>query len=80
MIPKSSTPAATTPPAASASSSGPTAMPGVAELPSLPLPSQPSVVTFAPEIRSMMHAFGDCSQPQAETAGVVEDIVRDQVN
>ncbi len=35
--------------------------------------------SFVPEIRSMMHAFGDSPRPSAEAAAVLEDAVREQM-
>ncbi len=42
------------------------------------LRSQPTP-SFVPEICSMMHAFGDCARPSAESSAVVEDVVREQM-
>lgn len=35
--------------------------------------------SFASEIQSMMHGFGDCSEPLAETAAVLEEVVHQQM-
>ncbi len=35
--------------------------------------------SYISEIRSMMHAFGDCDQPLQAAAEVVEEVVKQQV-
>lgn len=75
------------PPAASAASAaaGP-AVPQAAPNPPPLLPAAVAAVassapspSFVPEIRSMMHAFGDSPRPSAEAAAVLEDAVREQM-
>jgi len=49
------------------------------EVPSPTGLAQTPVPSFAVEIRSMLHAFGDCERPSADTAAVVEAVVREQM-
>lgn len=58
----------------------------VTQMPAEPLPPSTATVTknvpnawFSSEIQHMMHGFGDCSTPLAESAALIEQIVREQI-